>query len=368
MISEADGGMALEQNLLLCPAPIIGLSATIGLPERFASWLASIQQKMGHEFSLINHTVRYNALRKYSYSAPADVPFVGLNRWKSGSEAFERIHPFSALAVGDALSMPEDLSLESSDVISAYQALSAVDEQSVRDLQPSKWFPSDIPITLAQVVSYEKELKKRLQKLGTTPQGQTAIKDMASRLPGFKPLQQEERTDQAFTDNLLAFFCNLDSNAMLPAIFFCFDRYGCEEIASTVSTELEDAEAKWRCSSPIWPAKLAKHKVVQKQAKLQQAKRTKMAKSKDAKELLREEEDVFSNFDPEAASEEFSFADTTRGYTLRDLEEDIYGLKRREAGPPWLYDALRRGIAVHHAVSFSHTWLHQTDRSTSSRV
>ena len=49
----------IRQVLLLNPAPLIGLSATVGAPERFSAWLASIEKTRGREYSLIQHHHRY---------------------------------------------------------------------------------------------------------------------------------------------------------------------------------------------------------------------------------------------------------------------------------------------------------------------
>lgn len=50
------------------PAPIIGLSATVGAPERFSAWLESVEVNRGRTYSLIIHHHRYNALRKFAYA------------------------------------------------------------------------------------------------------------------------------------------------------------------------------------------------------------------------------------------------------------------------------------------------------------
>lgn len=52
---------ANRQVLLLNPAPLIGLSATVGAPERFSAWLASIEKTRGREYSLIQHHHRFVA-------------------------------------------------------------------------------------------------------------------------------------------------------------------------------------------------------------------------------------------------------------------------------------------------------------------
>lgn len=42
-----------RQVLLMNPAPIIGLSATVGDPERFSNWLGSVEESCGRKYSLV---------------------------------------------------------------------------------------------------------------------------------------------------------------------------------------------------------------------------------------------------------------------------------------------------------------------------
>lgn len=42
-----------RQVLLMNPAPIIGLSATVGDPERFSNWLGSVEESCGRQYSLV---------------------------------------------------------------------------------------------------------------------------------------------------------------------------------------------------------------------------------------------------------------------------------------------------------------------------
>jgi len=51
-VAEEGSGM-WEQVLLMNPAPIIGLSATVGAPERFSGWLESVEERCGRKYSLV---------------------------------------------------------------------------------------------------------------------------------------------------------------------------------------------------------------------------------------------------------------------------------------------------------------------------
>jgi ATP-dependent RNA helicase DDX60 len=56
-----------------------------------------------------------------------------------------------------------------------------------------------------------------------------------------------------------------------------------------------------------------------------------------------------TSFDPDDVLPQFSFAGITRDYSREELEKDIMELRLRAHLAPWIVQALRRGIAVHHA-------------------
>ncbi|PUU72513.1 hypothetical protein B9Z19DRAFT_660542 [Tuber borchii] len=62
-IGNAEDGLVWEQLLLLSPCPIIALSATVGNPEEFGSWLASTQRSIDSEER--NGLIRGDALESF---------------------------------------------------------------------------------------------------------------------------------------------------------------------------------------------------------------------------------------------------------------------------------------------------------------
>jgi superfamily II DNA/RNA helicase len=58
---------AWEQSLLSVDCPILALSATVGEPERFASWLASLEQRRGRQLQLTSLSERWNDLETFVY-------------------------------------------------------------------------------------------------------------------------------------------------------------------------------------------------------------------------------------------------------------------------------------------------------------
>ncbi|KAA0163805.1 hypothetical protein FNF27_03933 [Cafeteria roenbergensis] len=69
-----------EQALLTADCPILALSATVGEPERFASWMASLERRRGRELQMTSLSERWNDLETFVYDvmplqdAPAEDP------------------------------------------------------------------------------------------------------------------------------------------------------------------------------------------------------------------------------------------------------------------------------------------------------
>jgi superfamily II RNA helicase len=119
-----------------------------------------------------------------------------------------------------------------------------------------------------------------------------------------------------------------------PAIFFSFDRTDCEVIAQFLVEKLESAEEEWKKTSSKWKAKLAEVENWRKMDKVRTARREKEMKQKKDHDAPREDtssyawQATFNEDDP--------------------LPETIQELAWISV-PTWAVDALRRGVAVHHA-------------------
>jgi hypothetical protein len=107
-----------EQLLLQSPCPIIALSATIGNPEEFRSWLGSTQEANGNKLVMIEHYYRYSDLRKFIYVSLKTFCFLGLPDSFSiptlgldGFDAFVFVHPVLSLS-NKSRGMLKDLYLE----------------------------------------------------------------------------------------------------------------------------------------------------------------------------------------------------------------------------------------------------------------
>lgn len=123
-------------------------------------------------------------------------------------------------------------------------------------------------------------------------------------------------------------------------------------MAKDLLEDLESAEEEWRESSPEWKRKIRKWEEWKagekhRQKLAEQAKKAK--KDPDAAGPSDGPDSSWeASFDPEEPSAPFSFANTTK-YPKEDLANDIYRLVRWGNVEPWIVNALRRGIAVHHA-------------------
>lgn len=210
-IGQEDGGNVYEQLILLAPCPIIGLSATVGNPEQFNDWLASVQAAHGYKHSLIQHKHRYSHLRKYVYqSQKSPEPLSNLEK-PIAEENLKFIHPVSTLSFG-AASLPDDFSLESRDCLSLYEAIKACAGDTER-LEPRKFFAKKASTFLQQkdVLEYEAALKGVLSEWMTKPDSRdpsssyqkviAALSTEAQQQVG--PAASRSRVKEDFDDNLM---------------------------------------------------------------------------------------------------------------------------------------------------------------------
>ncbi|TNY21481.1 DEAD/DEAH box helicase [Rhodotorula diobovata] len=359
-IAEEGSGM-WEQVLLMNPAPIIGLSATVGAPERFSAWLQSVEERCGREYALVIHTHRFNALRKFAYaprlSKFPDKEISPLNEYRSHPSIFAPVHPIASLALGDP-ELPEDLALEPRDCLALWRAMSTVDKELDPKLKPRKFFAPTPTIAIKHVIEFERQLKKILVEWRNEPD-YASPSSRFSRTVEFleKPLREalgvsekliENATEDEFNSLFTPLLADLNAQNQLPAILFNFSRDHCESLAKRISQDLERAEDKWRKSSPTFKDRLARARAAEKAA----AKKAKAAESQTVNRKQEEEaarmgvvEEVQA-FDPEAPSEEFTFVG--KGISLIEFKKDVDDLLFLDMDP-WIINALRRGVGVHHS-------------------
>lgn len=385
-VGNAEDGVVWEQLLLLAPCPIIALSATVGNPEQFSSWLASTQKSAGYELTMIKHQHRYSDLRKFIFHPPKRFIFSGLSQKTSfatlGLDSLDHlsfVHPVASL-VNKSRGIPDDLSLEARDCHSLWHAMAKF--QTAKFPVNSSLGPR-IPLAnilrKADVIEWEVRLKNLLKTwmrddaspfddvvkyLGESMRDDIHPEDQISSYTAADPHLPEavQVNGENFLDTTLPLICRLYERNSLPALFFNYDRNQCEEICHKLISQLEVAEARWKANSPIWKKKLAGWE----QWKLE---RTKNAEKKPPKAVSKskrreDEEDLgskadraqdaassevspFASFDPEAPLDGFHFA-VKHKVDSSELSSYFRQLKRRDV-PDWLMTGLSRGIGVHHA-------------------
>ncbi|KAG1729573.1 hypothetical protein EDB19DRAFT_1938407 [Suillus lakei] len=352
-IGQQEGGAVWEQILLLSPCPVIGLSATVGAPEKFNEWLESVQKAGGFQHKFVHYPHRYSHLRKFYYhihEKPRDA-FQGLSTYKP-TERMRFLHPLSILSFS-ARSLPSDLALEAVDSLNLYCAL-----RSCAALEPS--ILATLDPAARDVIRYEEALKQHLAPLlssfdsrdSETPLSRVITQlqdDVLARVPDKVLNSQPGRVVSGC--NLIHLVADLHAQGDLPGIFFSFDRSDCEQMAKILDNVLETKEDEWRENSPEWKRKMAQYDAYLQGAKERERKAARASKHKADEEDKRADTSEWqSSFRPDDPAVDFSFAGQNTSYTASELDEDIADLEKRKPSPPeWALKCLRRGIAVHHA-------------------
>ena len=385
-IGQAEDGVVWEQLLLLAPCPIIALSATVGNPEMFNSWLDSTQRSSGHHVTMIKHQHRYSDLRKFVFTPPKKFAFRGLADRPSfatlgldGLDGLSFVHPIASL-VNKSRGMPDDLSLEARDCLSL---LIAMKRHATAD------YPVDPALELAnrhfaksirkaEIITWEQDLKRQLKSWMVDNESpfDAVLEELGGPMDGAVPVAEEASkgsTSNKIDDlteidpnNLYAttlpLLCKLHERDALPAIFFNYDRHGCENIAKAVIHRLQKAEDHWKETSPIWKLKIKgyedwkaeKEKLGNRRpAKVVSKKKGKGDRDDDPSSKMDrlqdtdEEANPYANFDPNAPVDGFHFAVRHRA-PAAEMSQYFWQMKKRGL-PPWLAIALQRGVGVHHA-------------------
>ena len=306
-IGQADDGVVWEQLLLLVPCPIVALSATVGNPEAFSSWLDSSQRTSGFEVTMIKHDQRYSDLRKFLFVPPRKFAFRGLPPSKSFAKlglddmpGFVFLHPVVSLA-NKYRGVSDDFALEARDCLMLWQSMVKhqtkgypVDE----NLSPGRALPA-VPKRV-DIFSWERQLKELLRRWMTDNQSpfDKVLNELSSSIKSYSPEKIQisteaskdgEKPRRIDTDDLcettLPLLTKLHEQGALPAILFNYDRHGCERICKAVLEQLKSAELRWKETSPTWKAHMAawkKWKIVQeKQKSAKPSAVKKRAKGKD---------------------------------------------------------------------------------------
>lgn len=393
-IGQAEDGVVWEQLLLLSPCPIIALSATVGNPEEFNSWMQSTQKSLGTKLTMVQHHHRHSDLRKVLYNHPKAYKFTGLREGSmfenlEGSKRFVPMHPIASL-VDSSRGIPDDLALEPRDCLSLYEAMkkhSTREYQLKKNLNPEIFFAKSPVIAKVDMIRWEAELKSELKVWmdSTHSPFNRVIRELggqlAEGLTGFSQndlheeslkkeeeiVDEDQKHERALEDAVevasglpillkkaLPMLDELNRKNALPAILFSYDRAICEKLCFSIWEQLKEAEDSWRKTSPEWATMLRKwaehveakkSRAAKKQAKAA-ARNEEGSKEERTRERATEGSSFFDSFNPKDPLPQFSFADKGK-YSDGELKDDFKFLSPK--CPGYLLHALRRGIGVHHA-------------------
>lgn len=360
-IGQAEDGLVWEQLLLLAPCRIIALSATVGNPAEFADWLSCTQRSLGIDLKLIQYGQRYSDLRKHFYTPPEDFSFQGLARAKNKGilEAglvggLQSIHPLTTL-LNQMRQMPEDLSLEPRDCFVLWQCMlkHASGKFPIPDeLHPRYCMPSFI--RRSDVFAWERRLKEFLSAWMMNPKSpfEKVRRELEST---FSPPSQGSSQDivrmekEAMCTSVFPLLVDLHHQGALPALLFNYERTTCEQIATSIFTQLRVAEDAYK-DGPAWKKKMSdyeKHQALMTKQARAAEKRKPFSHDEGMPDPTEREHSPFDTFYPDRPLEQFTFANP-HGYEWDKIEDEIKWLRKFKINPI-LLEALQRGIGVHHA-------------------
>ncbi|KAJ3281740.1 hypothetical protein HK104_011307 [Borealophlyctis nickersoniae] len=156
----------------------------------------------------------------------------------------------------------------------------------------------------------------------------------------------------------------LNGRGALPAIFFHYDRTGCNALATAMYTQLVDAEQAFRATDTTYKSKLRDYEKWVAGAKDREREKSRRAKQKKTDEdVVDDDDDAHAPPNPDDPDARFSFVGEKCGYTLTDLKRDCEAVRKYMGGQEVLVEvflvggsyltateqALQRGIGVHHA-------------------
>ncbi|KAF7790532.1 hypothetical protein EIP86_001488 [Pleurotus ostreatoroseus] len=266
------------------------------------------------------------------------------------------LHPVSLL--GYTRLLPPDFSLEASDCLSLFHALEDVVsdnrvpvEVDIASLHPSKSLGRNTFLQQKDIIAYETRLKDVLAKLVSVSDPQVKESPLSLVISHLQdPMVIKNSQIRPSPMNVLSGLIHLASDLYvkgdLPALFFLFDRSGCEIAAQHLLAALQTAEEQWRGSSLAWKQKIQQWNRWKAQAASRRREEEQLLKAnKKAAEdpQFAKEASWEASFDPDDPNPQFSFLGSKA--SKEHLEAAITDLSWTST-PPWVMDALRRGIGT----------------------
>ena len=410
-ISSPDGGKLWEHILLLCNAPFLALSATVGDPESFVAWLQLLKdlQREGdkgegdetYRVRLVKHSERWVDLRRHIYvGEKTGAKLEPSNLLKAArlhmrarvdhtsaeidmAEVLESLHPFASFTEAQlsVKKVPVNLRFEPRDSLALFNALWSVHQRADKShaikqraeslglLDPSKYFSGDqLFVTKPQSVLYERDVKtefeswmengwkaecvKVLQLLGNEIVS-TDRKEASSDSDESDSEQSSATGRDSTVARLFHLMCALHRQDRLPAVVFNFQRDMCEKIAFSFNAILSQAEEAARSEFAKVLSKNAK--VENQKEKVQKRIRDKVVSDKKEEAMLQEMAEMADTSSVETVGmdemtfrSQFTFVQEGRG-SAQDFERITESVRKILGESHPLIQILRRGIGVHHS-------------------
>ena len=387
MGENAEEAAIWEHALQLIPCPFLAMSATVGNPSKFHDWLNHVARiKGGPKVHLIEYKERFNDLQKFAFS-PND-------------SALLSVHPLTLLSYEDVMSgvIPPDLCMTPAEtaLLSAALSRAVVEsatekseaEDAVKKLAPRKVFEKSIAVstmvTKRQFREYERYVLSEFIRLSETGfinrsvfdklqsalalsprigeaksvnelwsmMSKSGSKSSATAVNVVEALKADISTHYLDGQWLYNFLRQMDTYSLLPAIIFNLDRAEIVKMVERLSSLLKQGQYEKFYGSE--ERAYATRAINKKRMDAYEAKvaRQRMMERKNKKDEDFDEAEISESvplpvmvedeFDPE-----FSFAGV-KAMSDPECHELIDKLAETKKIKPWIIEALRRGIGMHH--------------------
>jgi len=348
-----------EHIINLLPCPFIALSATIGNPEAFCSWLNRSQARYGRQVHLVDHRYRWADLKLQVYlpETPKEPPTFKSTLRLPEKQAIVPLHPVAGLSLFCIQANKLDgIRLAPEECLQLWSVMCRISEklrlQEIRDeldeYDPDQYFKGIIK--RLQVYHYESALKSKLLEWSNAPATAKFVDQVIDELAGTHHSKSGYPVSNRFTaDHFMPVLQELFNTDRLPAIVFVLARQRCNRLALDLIQTLETAEREEKMR-PGYLRKL--RETLRKENKVE--KDSKRKRDKEEKEIKKlqdapdDEEIVIATND--APLPKFSFIRRNEGVHIEDREYWINRIPKSNPTIQALIRGLDRGIAVHHSA------------------
>lgn len=380
-----EGGDVWERLLQLLPCPFLALSATVGNPNMFFSWLKRVSDLHSFKIRLIVHPHRWSDLQKFVYLPEGETVLQPSKQITNVADVLKykvdltkrslmAIHPNIALGSGASFSetteFPADLSFSPSDSLACFDAMFIISRQDgapagfvadVNALRPEIFFKDVSYIGKREARAYENKLKATKiswVRGGNKQWFMTVLKQLSNPvMQRMETMQTDAQGQNCFSKTFMrrhffSLLLELNTKSQLPAVIFCFDQQLCENFVFDTLNKLEEMEREMLESETSSQDQRAKDKA--KKAAMKAARRARDKKqTKEEKDEGREAEAPAA-----AAADDDEYLVDPRFSFLKEGEQMDYGdikywMRRMLYKTKWSKDhplvrAIRRGFGVHH--------------------